>query len=97
MCTPNVLRAFASQPTIGGNTQASGFQQIARGRTGITGPAQQQQSGASLLGGPSAPQAPQQQTQGGSLLGGSIQGSSLLGAGVAARRKPSNLRERAQR
>ena len=52
-------------------------------------------------GGPS----PQQQTQGGSLLGGATQGGSLLGgsagsslgAGVAARRKPSNLRERAQR
>ncbi len=39
--------------------------------------------------------SPQQQTQGGSLLGGATQGSSLLGAGVAARRQPR--REGAQR
>ena len=73
-------RTVAQAPTISSGG-FSALQNIARQRTGLSGP--------------SAPQAPQQQTQGSSLLGGAIQGSSLLGAGVAARRRPQ--KERAQR
>ena len=82
---------LAQRPDIPGGGILGQVQNVARLRTGFSGPSQTP--------------APQQQTQGGSLLGGATQGGSLLGgsagsslgAGVAARRKPSNLRERAQR
>ena len=79
---------LAQRPDTPGGGFLSQLQNVARQRTGLSGPqaTQQQTQGGSLLGGA---------TQGGSLLGGSA--GSSLGAGVAARRKPSNLRERAQR